>query len=59
MPQPLYYASSGGLRDIEESFLGEGADVNAQGDDYGNALQAALAGGHIELRSHCDSGRPV
>jgi hypothetical protein len=26
--------------------LDKGADVNAQGGDYGNALQAASAGGH-------------
>jgi ankyrin repeat protein len=26
--------------------LGSGAEVNAQGGDYGNALQAASYGGH-------------
>ena len=26
--------------------LDKGADVNAQGGEYGNALQAASAGGH-------------
>ena len=31
-----------GLKYVVESFLNEGADVNAQGGDYGNALQAAL-----------------
>jgi ankyrin repeat protein len=27
----------------------KGADVNAQGGDYGNALQAASVGGHKEI----------
>lgn len=29
--------------------LDKGADVNAQGGDYGNALQAASYGGHREI----------
>ena len=31
------------------SFLREGADANAQGGVYGNALQAASNGGHDDL----------
>jgi hypothetical protein len=46
-PNPLYYASLGGLANTASRLVQEGADVNAQGGgDYGNALQAASAGGH-------------
>ncbi|PWO15022.1 hypothetical protein PtrARCrB10_12117, partial [Pyrenophora tritici-repentis] len=31
---------------IVKLLLNKGADVNAQGGEYGNALQAASAGGH-------------
>ena len=37
----LGIASLLGLKYVAESFLNEGADVNAQAGDYGNALQAA------------------
>ena len=32
-----------------QQLLDKGADVNAQGGHFGNALQAALAGGHKEI----------
>ena len=32
-----------------EMSLNEGAEVNAQGGPYGNALQAASAGGHEKV----------
>ena len=43
---PLYYASQSGLTEIVSLLIVEaGADVNAQGGEYGNALQAASYGG--------------
>ncbi|KAF1810116.1 hypothetical protein P152DRAFT_401955 [Eremomyces bilateralis CBS 781.70] len=35
--------------DIVELLLGKGADVNAQGGTYGNALQAASSGGNKDI----------
>jgi ankyrin repeat protein len=46
MPNPLCYAASLGLRDLVELLLNNGANVNAQGGRYGNALQAALYNSH-------------
>ncbi|KAF2627576.1 ankyrin, partial [Macroventuria anomochaeta] len=43
---PLYYAALLGLSMGTKLLLNEGADVNAQGRRYGNALQAASYGGH-------------
>jgi ankyrin repeat protein len=40
-PNPLYYAALVGLEDLVRLLLDKGADVNAQGGRYGNALQAA------------------
>ncbi|KAK4124499.1 hypothetical protein N657DRAFT_671458 [Parathielavia appendiculata] len=34
---------------VEATFQRKGADVNAQGSDHGNALQAASLGGHQEI----------
>ncbi len=45
----LGIASLLGLKYVAESFLDEGADVNAQGGRYGNALQAASSGGHEKV----------
>ncbi|KFY17204.1 hypothetical protein V492_00821 [Pseudogymnoascus sp. VKM F-4246] len=45
-PDPLYYASLGGLANTACQIVEGGADVNAQGGDYGNALQAASYSGH-------------
>ena len=44
--KPLYYASLAGLTEASYALVEMGADVNAQGGDYGNALQAASFGGH-------------
>ena len=45
----LGIASLLGLRYVVETFLNERADVNAQGGEYGNALQAASRGGHDQV----------
>jgi ankyrin repeat protein len=42
-----------GHKEIVKLLLERGADVNAQGGYYGNALQAASYGGHKELFSCC------
>ncbi|PZD28104.1 multiple ankyrin repeat protein single kh domain protein, partial [Pyrenophora tritici-repentis] len=49
VPMPLYYAANLGLGTITRLLLEQGADVNAQGGVYGNALQAASAGGHEQV----------
>jgi hypothetical protein len=49
MATPLYYASLAGLHFTVELLLEKGANVNARGGDYGNALQAASARGHNEV----------
>jgi ankyrin repeat protein len=36
-------------KEIVKLLLDQGADVNAQGSEYGSALQAALSGGHQEI----------
>jgi len=46
---PLYYGAQLGLSTIARLLLIKGADVNAQGGFYGNALQAASAGGHEQV----------
>ncbi|KAG9853157.1 purine and uridine phosphorylase, partial [Aureobasidium melanogenum] len=45
LPQPLYYASLGGLEYVVNRLLESGADINSEGDEYDNALQAAAARG--------------
>ena len=45
----LYYASFGGLVKAVEYLLSQGADVHAQGGNYGTALQAASHGGHDKI----------
>ncbi|EXA28683.1 hypothetical protein FOVG_19725 [Fusarium oxysporum f. sp. pisi HDV247] len=45
----LYYACLCGLVAVAHGFISKGADVNAQGGEYGNALQAASEGGHEEI----------
>ncbi|KAH0364243.1 purine and uridine phosphorylase, partial [Aureobasidium melanogenum] len=45
LPQPLYYASLGGLEFVASRLLESGADINSEGDRYDNALQAAAARG--------------
>jgi hypothetical protein len=46
---PLYYAALCGLNVTTRLLLDEGADVNAQGGHYDNALQAASYGGHEQV----------
>ncbi|KAK3363906.1 ankyrin repeat protein [Lasiosphaeria hispida] len=46
---PLYFASLKGLNVIVQTLLKKGADVNAQGGKYGNALQAASFEGHDKV----------
>jgi hypothetical protein len=45
----LYYACFVGLIAPARDLVGYGADVNAQGGEYGSALQAASLGGHEEI----------
>ncbi|KAK4166291.1 putative vegetative incompatibility protein, partial [Cladorrhinum sp. PSN259] len=46
---PLYYASLKGLYTTAQMLIEKGADVNAQGGCYGNALQTASWNGHKEI----------
>jgi hypothetical protein len=46
IPMPLYYAAVLGFGTVTRLLLDAGAEVNAQGGDYGNALQAASFRGH-------------
>src|SRR6266516_2691020 len=46
---PLYYASLVGLIESTRLLLENGADVNAQGGTYGNALQAASENGQDQI----------
>ena len=41
IPEPLYYSCSAGFLNISRWLLAEGANINAQGGQYGNALQAS------------------
>ena len=43
---PLYYATFTGANELVRLLQEKGADVNAKGGDYDNALQAASVGGH-------------
>ncbi|EXK77499.1 hypothetical protein FOQG_17796 [Fusarium oxysporum f. sp. raphani 54005] len=45
----LYYACLAGLTGAARDLMTEGADVNARGGGYGNALQAASYGGHLQI----------
>ncbi|KAL4789115.1 Pfs, NACHT and ankyrin domain protein [Aspergillus venezuelensis] len=57
---PLYYACFAGLVEPARDIIQYGADVNAQGGDYGNALQAASSGGHQEtVRLLLDKGADI
>ncbi|KAK7187899.1 ankyrin repeat protein [Paraphaeosphaeria sporulosa] len=46
---PLYYIALIGLNNIARMLIEKGADVNAQGGLYSNALQAASYGGHEQI----------
>ncbi|RDW91705.1 hypothetical protein BP5796_02870 [Coleophoma crateriformis] len=45
----LYYLSDRGVHEVVKELLAAGADVNAQGGVYGNALQAASFRDHEEI----------
>ncbi|KFA68485.1 hypothetical protein S40285_05380 [Stachybotrys chlorohalonatus IBT 40285] len=45
----LYYTCLGGLFRVAQELITKGSNVNAQGGDYGNALQAASSKGHREI----------
>ncbi|KAJ7067256.1 ankyrin repeat-containing domain protein [Mycena amicta] len=46
----LYLSVAIGISpEVLQKLIGQGAEVNAQGGDYGNALQAASLKGHIEI----------
>jgi hypothetical protein len=49
MGPPLYYTSLSGLQRVTELLLQRGADINAQGGRFSNALQAASAYGRKEI----------
>jgi hypothetical protein len=60
IPMPLYYATLLGLSTVTKLLLDQGAEVNAQGGAYGNALQAALWGGHEQVvKTLLDKGAEV
>jgi ankyrin repeat protein len=46
---PLYVAAEKGASVPTRTLLDKGANVNAQGGEYGSALQAALVNGHKEV----------
>jgi Ankyrin repeats (3 copies) len=48
-PSALYWAAITGLKDVVQLLLKNGANVNAQGGHYDNALQAAAAGGYEKV----------
>jgi hypothetical protein len=45
-PQPLYYSSLLGFTNVTEWLWKMGADINAEGGYFGNALQATAYRGH-------------
>ncbi|EDU41188.1 vegetative incompatibility protein HET-E-1 [Pyrenophora tritici-repentis Pt-1C-BFP] len=49
IPMPLYYVALLGFSTVTRLLLDKGAEVNAQGGGYGNALQAASAGGYEQV----------
>lgn len=49
LPSALYYAAHAGLETSVKMLLAKGADPNAAGGRYGNALQAAACRGHLNV----------
>ena len=49
LPPALYYAAHAGLETSVKMLLARGADANATGGRYGNALQAAACKGHLDI----------
>ena len=49
LPSALYYAAHAGLAASVKILLEKGADPNAAGGRYGNALQAAASQGHLDV----------
>jgi hypothetical protein len=49
VPKSLYYASLLGLYIVTEALINRGADVNARGGLFGNALQAAAFQNHHQI----------
>uniref|UniRef100_A0A0B7JWZ5 NACHT domain-containing protein n=1 Tax=Bionectria ochroleuca TaxID=29856 RepID=A0A0B7JWZ5_BIOOC len=45
----LYYVCLGGLLRVARELVNKGADINAQGGEYGSTLQAASYRGHSEI----------
>ena len=43
---PLYYSSLAGMQEVADCLLRRGENANAEGGDFGNALQAASHEGH-------------
>jgi hypothetical protein len=60
IPMPLYYAALLGFGTVTRLLLDKDADVNAQGGEYGNALQAASEGGDEQVvKMLLDAGAEV
>jgi hypothetical protein len=49
VPMPLYYAALLGFSTVTRLLLDAGADVNAQGGEYGNALRTASFEGYDQI----------
>lgn len=56
---PLYYACEGGYIEIWRLLIKFGANVNAQGGYYGNALQVASSGCHEVVKPPVENGADV
>jgi ankyrin repeat protein len=51
LPRPLYYASLEGMAGVSKALIHQGADIDARGGEYGNALQAACFRGYTTVVS--------
>ncbi|RYO53180.1 hypothetical protein AA0113_g9296, partial [Alternaria arborescens] len=60
IPMPLYYAALLGFSTVTRLLLDAGAEVNAEGGHFGNALQAASYRGHEQVvKTLLDAGAEV